>query len=90
MANLPTVSPSPPIDQRSKRTIVIIALVLVGLLIWQVAEALPLIVIALVVSFLLNPLTTFLERRVLRRLPGSRAWATPLRWRPLRRHAPVK
>ncbi len=66
---------SPPIDNRSKRTIVVIALVLVGILIWLVAGALPLIVVALVVAFLLNPLTTFLERRVLRWLPGSRGWA---------------
>jgi len=68
-------STSPPIDNRSKRTIVVIALVLVGILIWLVAGALPLIVIALVIAFLLNPLTTFLERRVLRRLPGARSWA---------------
>ncbi|MDX2163235.1 MAG: AI-2E family transporter [bacterium] len=73
----PSVSaPASPVwSGRTKRTIALIALVLIGLLLWQVAGALTLVVIALVVSFLLNPITTFLERRILKRLRGGRGLA---------------
>ncbi len=65
------VPASPAWSGRTKRTVVIGALVLVGLLIWQITDVLPLIVIALVVSYLLNPLTRFLERRITRGRRGA-------------------
>ncbi|MFN8530082.1 MAG: AI-2E family transporter [Anaerolineae bacterium] len=70
-----TRTTSPAWTGRTKRTVVLIALVLIGLLLWQIAGALTLVIIALVISFLLYPLATFLERRVTRRLPGARSWA---------------
>lgn len=77
VSDTPVVTPpsSPAWTVRTKRTVALIALVLIGIIFWQVSGALPLIVIALVVSFLLNPLTTFLERRLLARMRGGRSLA---------------
>jgi predicted PurR-regulated permease PerM len=55
--------------------VLITLLVLVALAIWRLNEALPLIIISLVLAYLFNPITTFLERRVTRFLPGARNWA---------------
>ena len=70
----PPVS-SPPWSAITKRTVAVICLVVVGILFWQIADVLPIVVISSVLTFLLNPLTTFLERRVLTFLPGNRIWA---------------
>jgi predicted PurR-regulated permease PerM len=70
----PPVS-SPPWSSITKRTVALICLVVGGILFWQIADVLPIVVISAVLAFLLNPLTTFLERQVLAWLPGSRIWA---------------
>lgn len=72
---IPVIPTSPPWTGRTKRTVAIVVLVLVGLVFFEIADVLPLIVIGLILSFLLNPLTTWLERRILRRIPGARSWA---------------
>lgn len=73
----PTPPPvtSPPWSSITKRTVVIVCLVIGGILFWQIADVLPVLVISSLLAFLFNPLTTFLERRVLGFLPGSRIWA---------------
>ena len=53
---------SPPWSSRTKRIVVLICLVIGGILLWQVADALPILVVALVLSYLLYPLTNVLER----------------------------
>jgi len=70
----PPVS-SPAWSPRAKRVVSLILLALVGIFLWQVLDVLPLVVVATVLAFLLSPLTTFLERRLLRFLPGARAFA---------------
>ncbi len=71
----PPAVTSPPWSPTTKRTIALVCFVLVVLLFWQIADVLPVVVVSTVLAFLLNPLTTFLERRVLSFLPGSRIWA---------------
>lgn len=72
---LPPPVSSPPWSEWTKRTVVLVCLIVGGILFWQIADVLPVLVISSVLAFLLNPLATFLERRVLRFLPGSRIWA---------------
>jgi predicted PurR-regulated permease PerM len=60
---------------RTKRGVLIAVVVLLFLAIWRLNEALPLIIISMVLAYLFNPLTTFLEKRVQRVLPGARNWA---------------
>ncbi len=60
---------------RTKRGVLIAVVVLVLLAIWRLNEALPLIIISMVLAYLFNPLTSFLERRVTRVLPAPRNWA---------------
>lgn len=62
IANLPPPISSPPWSSRTKRIVVLIGLLLAGILFWQVADVLPILVVASVLSFLLNPLTDSLER----------------------------
>jgi len=66
---------SPFWSDRIKRLAFIIVLVIAGIILFEVADAIRQIIIAVVISFLLNPITTFLEKRVLRFLPGARNWA---------------
>jgi predicted PurR-regulated permease PerM len=40
----------------------LICLVIGGILLWQVADVLPILVVAAVLSYLLNPLTNIVER----------------------------
>ncbi len=72
----PPVS-SAPWSPTTKRIVALICLVLGGLLVWQIADVLPVVVVSAVLAFLFNPLTTLLERR-LAFLPGSRIWAIVL------------
>jgi predicted PurR-regulated permease PerM len=72
--NPPAVT-SPPWTPITKRTIVLVCLVVFGVVLWQIADVLPLVVVSAVLAFLFNPLTTLLERRVLAFLPGARIWA---------------
>jgi predicted PurR-regulated permease PerM len=60
---------------RTKRGVLIAIVVLLFLAIWRLNEALPLIIISMVLAYLLNPVTTFLEKRVQRVLHGARNWA---------------
>jgi predicted PurR-regulated permease PerM len=66
---------SPAWTDRTKRTIALIALLVVGIAVWQVADVLPIVIVALVLAYLFHPLTDALERRIFRRLPGARVWA---------------
>jgi predicted PurR-regulated permease PerM len=66
---------SAPWSITTKRIVAVISFVLGGILLWQIADVLPVVVVSSVFAFLFNPLTTFLERRVLTFLPGSRIWA---------------
>ena len=70
------VTPHSPLwSTQTKRMAFIIVLVIAGIILWQVADALTMIIIAVVVSFLLNPITTFLEKRIFRSSRGARGWA---------------
>lgn len=66
---------SPGWSTRTKWIVSLIVLLLVGILLWQIAEVLPVVIVSSILAFLFNPLTTALERNVFRRLPGSRIWA---------------
>jgi predicted PurR-regulated permease PerM len=75
-----SLSAPPPItssawSDRTKRTIAIIVLVVIGIALWQLADVLPMVIVALVMAYLFHPLTDSLERRVFRRLPGARGWS---------------
>lgn len=69
---------SPEWSSRTKRTFFLIALVVFGGLVLLIREILPLVIIAALVSFLLNPLVTFISRRVffLPPLKGNRSLAS--------------
>lgn len=75
-----SLSTPPPItsaawSNRTKRTVALIALVIIGIAVWQLADVLPMVIVSLVLAYLLHPLTDLLERRAFRRLPGARGWA---------------
>lgn len=53
---------SPPWSSRTKRIVVLICLAIGGIILWQVADVLPILVVAAVLTFLLTPLTNILER----------------------------
>lgn len=61
-ATIPPPITSPPWTSRTKRIVVLICLVIGGILLWQVADVLPILVVAAVLSYLLFPLTNTLER----------------------------
>ena len=69
---------SPRWSSRTKRTVALICLVVIGIVLSQITGVLPLLVVSAVLSFLFNPLTSFLERRIFFMLPGSRIWAIVL------------
>lgn len=70
MTTMPPSMTSPPWSDRTKRIVALAALVVVAFLLLRVADALPLIVIALVLAYLLTPVARFIDLRVLR---GGRA-----------------
>ena len=72
--NPPPIS-SPAWSARTKRLIALLAFLFVALALWRVNSALPILIVALLLAYLLYPLTTFLERRIFARFPGKRAWA---------------
>ncbi len=76
--NNPPPITSPLWSSRTKRTVALICLVVIGIVFSQITGVLPLLVVSAVLSFLFNPLTSFLERRVFFMLPGSRIWAIVL------------
>lgn len=48
---------------------------MLALAVWRLNEALPLMIISLVLAYLFNPVTSFLEKHVTRFLPAPRNWA---------------
>ncbi len=60
----PSVS-SPRWDSRTKRIVVLICLFLIGWAIWQITDVLPIIVVSVLLSYLLNPVVTIIDQRVL-------------------------
>ena len=73
--NNPPPITSPLWSSRTKRTVALICLVVIGIVVSQITGVVPLLVVSAVLSFLFNPLTSFLERRIFFMLPGSRIWA---------------
>ncbi|NWF70183.1 MAG: AI-2E family transporter [Chloroflexi bacterium] len=60
--------PTSPLWQgRTKRTVALIALVIVLLALWQLADTLPTVIVALILAYLLYPVTNFFSRA-----PGKR------------------
>lgn len=79
MANQVNQVQSPRWNQRTKRTIILICLTLGGLLLWQLAAVLPLIIVSVLLAYLLTPLVNFNEQVLLRWLPfARRGWAVVL------------
>jgi predicted PurR-regulated permease PerM len=66
---------SPSWSTRTKRIVVIGLVIFLALAVWRLNDALPLLIVSMVLAYLFNPLTTFLERRVTRWLPAPRNWA---------------
>ena len=65
-----TLPPTPPLSSpawtpRAKRTVALICLAAAAVIFWQLADILPIIVIAMVLSYLFSPLVNFIETRVL-------------------------
>ena len=73
--NYPPPITSPGWTPRTKRTIVIALVIVMALVIWRLNETLPLLIVSVVLAYLFNPTTTFLERRIVKFLPGARNWA---------------
>ncbi|MBC8170889.1 MAG: AI-2E family transporter [Anaerolineae bacterium] len=70
---------SPGWSRRTKRTIVLICLAVAGLLLWQVVEILPLVIVSVLLAYLLTPLVNFNEQVLLRWLPfARRGWSVAL------------
>ena len=56
---------SPRWGSRTKRTVVIGALIALGFIVWNLKEVVPLLIVSTLLSYLLWPLMNFIERRVL-------------------------
>jgi predicted PurR-regulated permease PerM len=56
---------SPYWTARTKRTVAIIAIVVIGLAIWRLNELLPIVIVSTILAFLLSPVARFIDRRVL-------------------------
>lgn len=74
-AQYPPPISSPGWSTRTKRTVLIALVVLIALMVWRLNDILPLLIVSLVLAYLFYPVTSFLERRVTRWLPGPRNWA---------------
>lgn len=77
-AQYPPPITSPGWSSRTKRSVLVAVLILIGLAVWRLNEALPLLIVSVVLAYLFNPVTTFLERHVTRVLPASRNFAIVL------------
>ncbi len=53
---------SPPWSLRTKRTVALIILILIGLLVWRLSDIWPPVVVAAVLAYLLSPIVSFFER----------------------------
>jgi predicted PurR-regulated permease PerM len=65
-AHPPPIS-SPAWTSRTKRIVMLICLLLVGLIVWRLTNILPIILVAVVLAYLFNPVTTWLDRHLLSR-----------------------
>lgn len=67
-------------SRRTKRTIALICLILIGLALWQLSEVLPLLIVSVLLAYLLTPLVGFNEEVLLRWLPagGRRGFSVAL------------
>ncbi|MBC8099233.1 MAG: AI-2E family transporter [Armatimonadetes bacterium] len=64
---------SPIWNNRTKRTVIIICLVVAGIVLWQMSEVLPLLLITALLAYLLTPLVNFNQNVLLRWVPpGAR------------------
>lgn len=63
---------SPHWGDQTKMVVSLVLLVIFGLLLIRVRDIFPLIIISLLIAYLLNPMVDFIERRLLRFLPGGR------------------
>lgn len=72
MTRYPPQVSSPSWSSRTKRTVVLIALLVLSLAAWRLTEILPIIVIALVLSYILFPIARWIDRHILtsRRVPA--------------------
>ena len=72
MSAYPPPVTSPGWSSRTKRTVVLIALLVLAVLAWRLTEILPIIVIALDLSYILFPIARFIDNRLLtaRRVPA--------------------
>jgi predicted PurR-regulated permease PerM len=68
----PPQVPSPGWTARTKRLVLLICLLLFGLLMWQLSDALPLVLVAVILAYLLNPMVVFFEQRILSHGPLSK------------------
>ncbi len=63
---------SPPWSIRTRRTVVVLVLVVVGIFAWRMADIWPPVVVSLVLAYLLNPLVGFFDRLIRLNRPGLR------------------
>src|SRR5688572_20621723 len=74
--NPPPIS-SPAWTSRTKRIVMLICLLLAGLIVWRLTGILPIILVAVVLAYLFNPVTTWLDRHLLsRRAPEGSSHRT--------------
>ncbi len=57
---------SPYWTTRTKRTVALIAVVVIGLAIWRLNELLPIVIVSVILAYLLSPVARFFNQRVLR------------------------
>lgn len=80
MSNTPPIEQSPDWSTRTRRTVLIILMVLGLVFLWYIRQILPLVVISALFAFLLSPLVNFTANRILRipfiGIRGRRGWAT--------------
>lgn len=68
----PPAPTSPLWGGQTKLVISLVVLVIFGLFLIRVRDIFPLLIISLLIAYLLNPMVDFMERRLLRFLPGGR------------------
>jgi predicted PurR-regulated permease PerM len=56
---------SPYWASRTKRTVALICVVLIGLAMWRLNELLPILIVSMILAYLLSPVARFINRRVL-------------------------
>ncbi len=74
LENPPPIT-SPLWSSRTKRTVALVCLVVIGIVASQIRGVLPLLIVSALLAFLLSSLVTVLEKHVFSFMPGSRIWA---------------